>query len=46
MNQILIAVLLIGGLFLYIGCQTYAICCCNGINRSSKKSEEESLLKL
>ena len=46
MNQVLIAVLLIGGIFLYIGCQTYLICCCNGINHNSKKPEEDSLLKV
>lgn len=45
MNQILIAVLLIGGVFLYIGFQTYLICCCS-INRSNRKGEEESLLKV
>ena len=45
MNQIYIAVLLIGGLFIYIGCQTYLICYCNGINRNNKP-EEESLLKV
>lgn len=45
MNQVFIAVLLIGGLFVYIGCQTYVICCCSGINRNNKP-EEESLLKV
>lgn len=45
MNQVLIAVLLIGGLFVYIGCQTYVICCCSGLNNRNK-GENESLLKV
>lgn len=47
MSQVVIAVLLIGGIFISIGCQTYLICCCNGTNRSAtRRSENESLLEV
>ena len=47
MNQVVIAVLPIGGIFISIGCQTYLICCCNGANRNTtRNSENESLLEV
>lgn len=45
MSQITISVLLLGGIFLYIGLQTYLICCCNNHN-NNKGTVNESLLEV
>ena len=45
MSQITTSVLLLGGIFLYIGLQTYLICCCNNHN-NNKGTVNESLLEV
>ena len=48
MSQITTSVLLLGGIFLYIGLQTYLICCCNNPNNNNnnKGTVNESLLEV